>query len=232
MDLKKFILLNNINNINRKDSKENEIEKKLNIDLILFINLKKRKDRLEHITNEINKMNIENSKIVRIDAIFNKNGALGCSLSHIKAIEYFLYETNYDNCLILEDDFTFSDKINNINEKINLIQKEIPDYDICLFAYNNLENYNNLKKLNFKRVKFAQTTSGYLIKRKFADKLLKNFNESSELMKKEDRNYFNCLDIYWNKLTSKSKWYAFNNALGYQMESYSDIENKIVNYKC
>jgi len=75
------------------------------IDAILYINLEHRKDRNEHILNEIHKICTDNSKIHRIDAIKNDNGALGCGLSHIKALEYAV-KNEWKTVLILEDDFT------------------------------------------------------------------------------------------------------------------------------
>lgn len=37
------------------------------------------------------------------------------------------------------------------------------------------------------------------------------------------------IDIYWKKLQN-DKWYVTNPVLGYQRESYSDIEKRITNY--
>ena len=37
--------------------------------------------------------------------------------------------------------------------------------------------------------------------------------------------------MIWKKLQPESKWYHFKNRLGVQSEDYSDIENKVVNYK-
>ena len=48
---------------------------------ILFINLNERTDRLEHVTKEFNKMNLNAE---RVKGIKLENGALGCTLSHIK----------------------------------------------------------------------------------------------------------------------------------------------------
>ena len=52
------------------------------IDLFYFINLERRKDRLEQIMEELSKMQIPINKIVRIIADDNKVGILGCTKSH------------------------------------------------------------------------------------------------------------------------------------------------------
>ena len=70
------------------DSKKQFIEC---IDAILYINLEHRPDRNEHCLNEIRKIDPLLTKTHRIDAVCNKsNGALGCTLSHIKALQLFL----------------------------------------------------------------------------------------------------------------------------------------------
>ena len=38
------------------------------------------------------------------------------------------------------------------------------------------------------------------------------------------------LDFHWNNLRLNYKWYINNKILGYQRESYSDIEKNVVNY--
>jgi hypothetical protein len=38
------------------------------------------------------------------------------------------------------------------------------------------------------------------------------------------------LDIYWKKLQPISNWYCLNPKIGKQMESYSDIEQRVTTY--
>ena len=76
----------------RDDTKRDNSKKFIdNIDAILYINLEHRPDRNDHCLNEIRKIDPLLTKTHRIDAILNKiNGALGCTLSHIKALQLFL----------------------------------------------------------------------------------------------------------------------------------------------
>ena len=69
----------------------------------LFINLEHRKDRLEHVTEELKKMNINGE---RVDAIKKDIGALGCTMSHIKCLE-IAKKRDYDYVFICEDDIHF-----------------------------------------------------------------------------------------------------------------------------
>ena len=70
----------------------------------LFINLKHRTDRLEHVTNEFKKMGINAE---RIEGIQPKSGAVGCTMSHIKCLE-IAKSRNYEQVFICEDDITFT----------------------------------------------------------------------------------------------------------------------------
>ena len=77
------------------------------IDKIYYINLKHRKDRKEHIENQIKKfIDPKLSITTRFNAIANKNGCIGCSESHLAVIEECI-QNNYNNVLIFEDDFEF-----------------------------------------------------------------------------------------------------------------------------
>ena len=70
-----------------------------------YINLEHRTDRKEHVELQLKTLGIEAS---RFDAIKMENGAIGCSLSHLKLLEQAL-ENQYDHILIMEDDITFLD---------------------------------------------------------------------------------------------------------------------------
>ena len=62
-----------------------------NFDIVYYINLKHRTDRLINITNELNKTNISKEKINRIEGIYFKTfGILGCAKSHIKTSKFML----------------------------------------------------------------------------------------------------------------------------------------------
>ena len=56
----------------------------MKISNVLYINLNKRKDRLEHVKKELLKIGITGE---RFPAIKLTNGRLGCSMSHLKCIE-------------------------------------------------------------------------------------------------------------------------------------------------
>lgn len=206
-----------------------------NIDAIIYINLEHRKDRNEHILQEIKKICIDESKIHRIDAIYIiNNGAVGCSLSHIKAFEYILQHPEWNNCLILEDDFTFiSDNIDENNKIISQFLKDFPNFDSCNLAFNDIcLNYQDTHINNIKRVFFSLTSSAYIISNKFLPKILENFKYSVNDRINNGNSNSNCLDVHWSELMKISNWYIITPRLGYQYDNYSDIEKKLADYGC
>ena len=146
------------------------------IEQIYIINLKHRTDRLEHILEELEKVEIDKNKIQIVEAIYEPElGALGCAKSHIIALEKFM-SSNYKNCLILEDDFTFIKEREYIDQKINYIMDNL-NWDVILLAGYILKVKEDIKN-NIAKVIDVQTTSGYIINKNFASSLLNNYNES------------------------------------------------------
>ena len=146
------------------------------IEKIYIINLKHRTDRLEHILKELEKVNIDKGKVQIIEAIYEpKFGALGCSKSHVLTVKKFI-SSNYKNCLILEDDFTFTKEKEYIDKKLNYIMDNL-EWDVILLAGNILEVKEDTNN-NIAKIIKVQTTSGYILNKNFASTLLNNYNDS------------------------------------------------------
>jgi GR25 family glycosyltransferase involved in LPS biosynthesis len=94
---------------------------------IFYINLDKDIDRNEHILSQKYSNNLQNSyRVSAIDGKLVQNipnnisyQEAGCTLSHIKAIEYFL-KTENEFAIISEDDSDFSN-ILNLDINVNLL---------------------------------------------------------------------------------------------------------------
>jgi GR25 family glycosyltransferase involved in LPS biosynthesis len=205
-----------------------------NFDIVYFINLEHRTDRREHITNELSKTNIEPSKINRINGICVKDfGILGCAKSHLQTLTKFMQTPDeIQNCIIFEDDFMFSQSQDNVNLLIDLFFEYVPNFDVLMLSSNTLiETETNHPFIT--KIIDAQTMSGYCVSKKFAPILMDNFQKSIlilDLIGHPEHEY--CFDIYMKQLQPYSSWYCLNPKIGKQMESYSDIENKVVAYDC
>lgn len=205
-----------------------------NFDKIYYINLDHRKDRLGHITKELSKTNIPLHKIERISGIYNKDmGILGCAKSHCLALETFLKspETN-KYCVIFEDDFLFTEEQDKINNLINRVFNELKSFDVLMLSANILNSQNTNLDFILKIID-AQTLSGYAVSRQFAPTLLKNYRDSIRLLEGIGyKHHPYCFDIYMKQLQPYTRWFCLNPRIGKQIESYSDIENRVVDYNC
>jgi len=202
------------------------------IDVILYINLEKRQDRKQHFLEEIPKLCDDQSKIVRVDAVYDSLGILGCGKSHVKALELFLDNTAWKTCIIFEDDFTFYDPSIENNQKLirKFIEGEM-EWELLLLASNQpkappIATYVE----GVYKVSYSQTTSGYLINKEGAAKLYDIFRKSVELLEQSRNAHTHGLDMYWN--TADLQRYCFQPNMGYQYACISDITNGHVDYKC
>ena len=200
-----------------------------NFDIIYYINLEDRPDRNNSIRNELTKMGVDMSKVHRIDAIKNNvYGGLGCSASHVKCLEYF-ESSEFQNCLILEDDFVFKNEKDITNNMISNFFGQNVSWDVLMLS--GLENQISPSKIEgLNKVISVQTASGYAVHRRFLSKLKSNFIEGYLKFKETlDYNKY-AIDQYWKVLQPSSNWYIFENKIGYQRDDYSSIEKKFTIY--
>lgn len=204
------------------------------IDSIYFINLDHRTDRLEQFQEEMKRMGFPQEKITRIEAVSTPNiGVLGCAYSHIKTITSFL-ESSSKYCMIFEDDFLFTVDKHYCSFLLKHLFKTNSTFDIVMMG-GKIMKEESISNPFLYRVLDAQTTSGYILSRKFASILKQNLEEGVSFLEKwyaehKSPKHEYCLDIYWKGLQPESEWFVFHPKLGIQRESYSDIEKKISNY--
>ena len=135
------------------------------VDVIFYINLESRTDRKDHFLNEIQKLCMDDSKVIRIDAIKDSNGALGCTKSHMKALELFMENPVWHTCMVFEDDYTFYDtSLKNNNYLINTFFSNFTDWGLLLMSSNQAGKPSQKTHVPFvELVTYSQTTSGYCI---------------------------------------------------------------------
>ena len=204
------------------------------IDTIYYCNLDHRADRKAQMLEELRKLDIPESKIVRIPSVYTPNfGILGCGKSQINAIKHFI-ESGKQTCLILEDDFTFTLEKEKINEILHNFFNKNVHFD-CLMIGGNIIQAVQTELPYIKKVYDGQCCSSYIITNTFAPILLRLWEEASQLLEEYIQEngkpfHFYCLDIAWKQLQPQSHWFVTEPKMGIQRESYSDIENKVVFY--
>ena len=194
----------------------------------LFINLKQRTDRLNHANAEFEKLGIYAE---RVDAIKNENGAIGCTLSHIKCLE-LAKQREYEYVFICEDDIEFTnlDLFNENLTKFNSNSKL--NWDMLIVGGNNAPPYQQVEDY-CARVFYCRTTTGYVVKKHMYDVLIDNFKEGVKLLTADQtpegkKKY--AIDMYWQRLQYQYYWYMITPPTVTQYANYSDIENKDLNY--
>lgn len=192
-----------------------------------YINLEHRIDRLREIENELFIMGINAQ---RFNAISNRNGAIGCTMSHLRLLDNAV-KNNYSHLLVLEDDAQFLNPElfkQNFNKFLELHGN---NWDVIIFSGNNVPPYIPVDDTCIK-VTRCQTTTGYLVNGHYLKILRNNVKEGLEkLLKNPQEHRLFAVDKYWFNLQQIDNWYLIIPMTVVQREGYSDIEKRITNYK-
>lgn len=193
---------------------------------IYVINLLKRQDRKKHILSELEKIECHNFKIVEaIDGSKEKgysnikSGAIGLANTYFKIYDYFK-KASGDYIVIIEDDCKFED---DFNQRLDMFLSNTPsDWDILYFGANhNYHTGSKTEKINNYCLKLNNSYSAHsiVLKRTLFEKLILNLRRSIIEV-----------DLALSHLQKEHNAYSPTERMTTQIESYSDIENKIVNY--
>ena len=190
-----------------------------------YINLDSRPDRKSHVENQLKIMNLDAE---RFNAIKLNNGAIGCSMSHLKCIE-IAKNNNWDHVMIIEDDILFLNP-ELFKNQINKFLKNNRNFDVVLMAGNNVPPYQKIDESCVK-VYRCQTTTGYIVQKHYYDTLIANMREGINLLIKHPEHHgIYAVDKYWFKLQEKDNWYLITPLTVTQRQDYSDIEKRATNY--
>jgi GR25 family glycosyltransferase involved in LPS biosynthesis len=192
----------------------------------IYINLKKREDRNTSVLNELKKINIFNPE--RFNAIELTNGAVGCSLSHIKCLEIGI-ERNYEYIMICEDDIEIINPELFTTNTNSFLNSNI-EWDMALIAGNNMLPYRPVNNYCI-QIFNCLTTTGYIVKKHYFQTLLNNYKEGVKLLMKEQNKSNYKIDKYWQILQNKDNWFLIIPPSIVQKEDYSDIEKKVTDFR-
>jgi len=190
------------------------------IDVVYYINLATATDRREEIERELLKVLPDLSKVRRIEAVRHELGSLGCSLSHIKALEHFI-ASGLETCLVLEDDFTF--KLSKVEtfDIMNRFWTLRIKWDVVLLGCD-MKSHEESSVDFLLRTKKANSTASYIVGSKYAPTLLANFQEGATKVAEAGKRVPKyALDMYWHRLMANDKWYTFAPIIGHQRDHIS-----------
>lgn len=209
--------------------KEHWIKSLATIRNAFYINLEHREDRRFHVEAELSKIGI---KAERFNAIKMDNGAIGCSMSHLKILQN-AFKNKMDHVLIVEDDITFLDVetfTNNFNTFLQRRGSSGSSWDVILLAGNNMPPYARVDETCI-QVTRCQTTTGYLVNGHYIQKLMENVKMGLHNLIKYPRHHtLYAIDKFWQDLQKTDNWFLITPPTVVQREDYSDIEQKITNY--
>jgi GR25 family glycosyltransferase involved in LPS biosynthesis len=197
------------------------------IDVIYVINDPERQDRLYDTLKEFKKMGIPLSKVKIQPAQFDDstgnpyaNRLIGCFKSHAKVFEALL-QSNYQNMLVFEDDFTFSDPMEENKKQLIQFFERKYEYDVLLLSTSAVGKIKPKDDLISYSLQECTTSSGYILSRKGLEKVYPIWVDGIKgLLSNCDYNYYAC-DRYWTQIQKDNKMLTFNRKIGYQRPAYS-----------
>ena len=89
---------------------------------VLYINLDHRRDRLDHVKFELEKIGIRDP--IRFPAVKMSAGNVGCTISHIRCLE-IAKKNQWPAVFICEDDITFTDPDVLLNSLKKMVESGI-----------------------------------------------------------------------------------------------------------
>jgi len=195
-------------------------------DKTFCINMDSRKDRWNQVKEEFQKNNLNVERVSAIKgADLNldwpseiKEGAVGCSLSHLFIMK-MAKQLQLKNYLVLEDDVEFDE---NFNEKFSKIyENEVPtDWDMLYLGGQHFHGMN-LKQISehVYKCEYTLTTHSFAIKNTVYDKFI---NRLIDITKP--------CDVHFAEEHKNINAYVIIPHLTWQSQSYSDVENVNVDY--
>jgi glycosyl transferase family 25 len=191
----------------------------------VYINLESRPDRKEHVEQQMKNIGVNAQ---RFNAIQLENGAVGCSMSHLKCLE-IAKKNDWDHVMIVEDDILFLNP-GLFKTQLNKFLQKHKEFDVLLIAGNNLPPYQKIDDSCIKVFR-CQTTTGYIVRKHYYETLIANMREGIKLLVSNPAQHvLYAVDKYWFKLQEKDSWYLITPLSVTQREDYSDIEKRQTNY--
>ena len=192
-------------------------------DEIYCINLDERTDRWEHAQEEFRKAGILD-RVIRFSAIRDADGRLGVIKSNLAIIK-IAKEKKLKNVLIFEDDVQFI--VDNPQDVLAKTIQQIGDIKWHLF-YLGANTHQKLTKFkpNLILLKNAFAVHSMAYSELMYDVLINKYDKLKVISTYDD-----ILDVFLaRKIQEKYICLMTNPMMTTQMNSYSDIENRIVDY--
>lgn len=210
-----------------------EAQPKTLIKRVYYINLDRRRDRRSQVENELfNVMGFSRDMVERVQAIDDpEHGYVGCAKSHLKVVNLIKDSGLQGNVLILEDDFKFKVDRETFYQSILHLMEMDPEYKVCQLSYNmNTKGARFLSDRLFEADR-SMTASGYMVSTTAIDDIHACYTRAVDKVSRS-LDQSDSIDVAWFELQGSGKhFYGFYPRIGFQRESYSDIQKGNVKYE-
>ena len=194
-------------------------------DGIVYINLDYREDRKATFLKEMERLKVK--ELHRISAHYDPlNGVRGCLLSHLEALD-FMEKKGWKKWLILEDDCFFEKDLSVLKKQVgDFFQLAKQDWDVFLLGGRYLRQ-DVTQWENVVRIRYSRWSHAYCVRNEYIPFIKRCFQLAYDQIKRDlfftnSQQY--ALDLSWEPLQFKDRWYAPGKPLAFQTESFSDIE--------
>jgi len=192
-------------------------------DEMYCVNLDERTDRWEHAQKEFEKAGIKD-RVQRFSAIHDNDGRIGIIKSNLGIVK-LAKKKGLKNVLVFEDDVEFI--VDNPQEVLAESLSQIGNLDWTLF-YLGANTHNKLIKIkpNLILLKNSFAVHSMAYNEKSYDTFIKRYEGVNRIANMND-----ILDVYLAQhFQEKYICLMVNPMMTTQMNSYSDIEKRVVNY--
>jgi GR25 family glycosyltransferase involved in LPS biosynthesis len=175
------------------------------IEKAIYINLDQHVEKRNVMENQLKYFDLD---FERFPGLYGPVDGIGCAKSHLEALK-LARQRGYKNVLIMEDDVLFTVSKDEFDTQISKLFSTIPDFDVCMLAYNlqKGEIYTEYPFL-LKNIE-AQTASAYLVNHIMYDKLIDLYEEANVSLEKTRQHWIYANDQIWKPLQLTHKWYCF-----------------------
>jgi glycosyl transferase family 25 len=202
------------------------------IDHIIYINLPESTDRREMIEKELSKFPPE--KVTRFNAFRMNPGSIGCTRSHIGALELAISK-GYRNVLIVEDDMVWNPEF---EKQYPILEEKVSQpYDVIVMA----GTYVRYDKKTLKLQK-CNCTGAYLVNQNYYFTLLNNFKQGYHILYRHSNTFLKLVrdsradmkechynaDTYWRHLQARDNWFIVQ--MMYNRPCFSLIQQHVVDW--
>ena len=196
------------------------------IPLKVFINLRKRPDRLEQFQEQATMLGVHYE---RFEAVPARRGPLGCALSHLSVL-CRAQDEGVSAVMVCEDDAQFMGPRATLDQAIH----EFLDHPSAVglgLGYNAEVRGRQISGHLVQCTEF-QTMSCYVVKAAALPALIALLAGGVHGLARNGATELYACDMIWKSCHRSSSWCIPIDRLVIQRPSYSDNEKKIVDYKC